>query len=84
MSNPLVGVGRALGESMRAALISPRAVQDGIRREQAEQRGRCLGLTDEQTGEVIDAWTTRIGRITDWQIVDDALVRRAFGEEWSR
>lgn len=56
---------------------SPAAVEGAQRREQALVRGYQLGLTDEQTREVIGSWTTRVGGLTDWDMVDAALVRRA-------
>lgn len=56
---------------------SPAVVEEAQRRERAMVRGFQLGLSEEETREVIAAWTTRVGGLTDWAMVDEALVRRA-------
>jgi hypothetical protein len=65
------------------------AVQKGVERaaqmEGLRAHGRAVGLTEEQTTEVIDAWTTWY-QAQPWpldvRVVRSALTQRASGDGW--
>ena len=67
------------------ALLHPAAVRATQDHETALDHGRCVGLTEEQAGEVIGVWrdyyATQPVRV-QWRTIREAMTRRALGEEW--
>lgn len=57
------------------------ALAAAIQAERLLLYGRALGLTDDQTREVVAAWNqTRVP--LDWDRIRDCITLRAMGEEW--
>jgi hypothetical protein len=65
--------------------FSPMVARQAEQMERTTLHGRALGLTDEETREVIDAWIAWYGIRPDefpWEVVERSLTLRGVGEEW--
>lgn len=79
ISHQMTSAMAAFGETMRHAMTEELAY------ERAMGRARALGLTEDQAREVIDAYragTLISGTVHDWELINEAMTRRALGQEW--
>ena len=84
-SGLLQGLGTTAGQVLAGMSASQRIISVANGLEDARVRGVACGLTDTEAREVIDAWVSWSSSQPtqlDARQVRDAVLRRAWGEEW--